>query len=166
MSGINKVILIGNLGQDPDLRQLPSGDAVANLNLATSERWTDRTTGELKERAEWHRVVLFGRVAEIAGEYLGKGSRLYVEGRLRTRQWTTQEGQIRYSTEIVVDQRGVMQMLDGHALATSAPVPAPTTDATAPPARTRKRAPAKSTKAGPAPREPVAVDFDDDFPPF
>jgi single-strand DNA-binding protein len=113
MSGINRVTLIGNLGTDPEVRQLPSGDAVANLSLATSERWTDRQSGEQRERTEWHRLALFGRLAEIAGEYLRKGSRIYVEGRLRTRHWTDKDGLERYTTEVVVDQRGVLRLLDG-----------------------------------------------------
>ena len=94
--GINKAILIGNLGSDPEVRTLPSGDAVANVSLATSESWTDKSTGELKERTEWHRVVFFGKLAEIVQQYLHTGSRIYVEGRLRTRQWQTSEGHERY----------------------------------------------------------------------
>lgn len=156
MSGINKAILIGNLGTDPELRELPSGDAVANLSLATSERWTDRSTGEPRERTEWHRVVLFGRVAEIAGEYLVKGSRLYVEGRLRTRQWTTQEGQARYTTEVVVDQRGSMQMLDGR-IAEPEPEPAPAP----PPARAKRPAASKAPAKVRRRAQPVAEAVDD-----
>ena len=111
--GINKVILIGNLGADPEVRYLPSGDPVANLRLATSESWKDRETGETKERTEWHSVVIFGKLAEIAKTYLHKGSRIYVEGKLRTRKWQTQDGQDRYTTEVVIDINGTMQMLDG-----------------------------------------------------
>lgn len=107
--GINKVILIGNLGQDPDTRYMPSGGAVTNINIATSESWKDKQTGEQKERTEWHRVVFFNRLAEIAGEYLRKGSKVYIEGSLRTRKWQGQDGQDRYTTEIVA---GEMQMLD------------------------------------------------------
>lgn len=109
--GINKVILIGNLGQDPEVRYMPNGGAVANLTLATSESWRDKQTGEMKEQTEWHRVVLFGKLAEIAGEYLRKGSQVYVEGQLRTRKWTDQAGQEKYTTEIVVNVGGTMQML-------------------------------------------------------
>jgi single-strand DNA-binding protein len=107
--GINKVILIGNLGQDPEVRFTPSGTAVANLNLATSDTWTDRQSGQRQERTEWHRIVLFNKTAEIAQQYLKKGSKVYIEGRLQTRKWQDQNGQDRYSTEIVAND---MQMLD------------------------------------------------------
>ncbi|MEE3112422.1 MAG: single-stranded DNA-binding protein [Pseudomonadota bacterium] len=106
--GINKVILIGNLGQDPEVRFTPSGTAVANLNLATSDTWMDRQSGQRQERTEWHRVVLFNKTAEIAQQYLKKGSKVYIEGRLQTRKWQDQNGQDRYSTEIVAND---MQML-------------------------------------------------------
>ena len=108
--GVNKVILIGNLGADPETRAMPSGTTVANLRLATSESWRDKQTGEQQERTEWHRVALFGRLAEVAGEYLRKGSKVYIEGSLRTRKWTDKQGTERYSTEIVGND---MQMLDG-----------------------------------------------------
>lgn len=108
--GINKVILIGNLGADPETRYMPSGGAVTNVNLATSDQWKDKQTGQPQERTEWHRVVFFNRLAEIAGEYLKKGSKVYIEGSLRTRKWQGQDGQDRYTTEIVA---GEMQMLDG-----------------------------------------------------
>ncbi len=108
-SGINKVILIGNLGQDPDVRYMPNGNAVANVSLATSESWKDQNTGETQERTEWHRVVFFRRLGEIVGEYCKKGSKIYVEGKLQTRKWQDKNGQDRYTTEIVADQ---MQMLD------------------------------------------------------
>src|SRR5690554_5398916 len=110
--GINKVILIGNLGQDPDTRYTPNGNAVVNLTLATDESYKDRQTGQLVPRTEWHRVVLFGKVAEVAGQYLRKGSKVYIEGRLQTRKWQGQDGQDRYTTETVVDINGQMQMLD------------------------------------------------------
>ncbi|MCK7575921.1 MAG: single-stranded DNA-binding protein [Chromatiales bacterium] len=113
MAGVNKVILIGNLGADPDVRYMPSGDAVANVRIATSETWKDRNTGEKQERTEWHNVVFFGKIAEIVKQYLHKGSKIYVEGKLRTRKWQTQDGQDRYTTEVVVDMGGTMQMLDG-----------------------------------------------------
>ena len=112
MAGVNKVILIGNLGADPDVRYMPSGDAVANVRIATSESWKDRNTGEKQERTEWHNVVFFGKLAEIVKQYLHKGSKIYVEGKLRTRKWQTQDGQDRYTTEVVVDINGTMQMLD------------------------------------------------------
>jgi single-strand DNA-binding protein len=108
--GVNKAILIGNLGADPEMRYTQGGKAVANLRIATSERWKDKQTGEQQERTEWHRVVLFGKLGEIAGEYLKKGSQVYLEGRIQTRKWQGQDGQDRYSTEIVAD---TMQMLGG-----------------------------------------------------
>lgn len=108
--GINKVILIGNLGADPEVRYMPSGGAVTNVRLATSETWRDKQSGEKQEKTEWHRVVFFGRLGEIAGEYLRKGSKIYVEGRLQTRKWQAQDGSDRYSTEIVANE---LQMLDG-----------------------------------------------------
>jgi single-strand DNA-binding protein len=110
--GVNKVILIGNLGQDPEVRYMPNGNAVTNVTLATSESWKDRESGQKQERTEWHRVVFFGKLAEIAGQYLRKGSKVYVEGGLRTRKWQGQDGQDRYTTEVVVDISGSMQMLD------------------------------------------------------
>ena len=106
--GVNKVIIVGNLGQDPDTRYMPSGAAVTNLRIATSESWKDKQTGEQNERTEWHSVAMFGRLAEIAAEYLRKGSQVYIEGRLRTRKWQDKQGNDRYTTEIVADE---MQML-------------------------------------------------------
>ena len=111
--GVNKVILVGNLGQDPEVRYMPNGGAVANITLATSEAWRDKQTGENKEVTEWHRVVLFGKLAEVAGEYLRKGSQVYIEGQLRTRKWQGADGQDRYTTEVVVNVGGTMQMLGG-----------------------------------------------------
>jgi single-strand DNA-binding protein len=108
--GINKVILIGNLGADPETRAMPSGMTVANLRLATSEGWKDKQSGEQKERTEWHNVAMFGRLGEIAGEYLKKGSKVYIEGSLRTRKWQDKSGTDRYTTEIIANE---MQMLDG-----------------------------------------------------
>lgn len=119
--GINKVILIGNLGQDPEVKYMPSGDAVANISIATSESWKDKQTGENVEKTEWHRVVFFKRLAEIAGEYLKKGSKIYIEGKLQTRKWQAQDGSDRYSTEIVARD---LQMLDGASKATSNNKPA------------------------------------------
>ncbi len=107
--GVNKVILVGNLGNDPEVRYMPNGNAVANLSLATSESWKDQQ-GQVQERTEWHRLTMYRRLAEIAGEYLKKGSQIYVEGKLQTRKWQDQQGQDRYTTEIIVDQ---MQMLGG-----------------------------------------------------
>jgi single-strand DNA-binding protein len=108
--GVNKVILIGNLGADPEVRYMPSGQAIANIRLATAESWRDKETGENQERTEWHRVVFFGRQAEIVKEYLRKGSQVYIEGRLQTRKWQDKDGQDRYSTEIIANE---MQMLGG-----------------------------------------------------
>jgi len=108
--GVNKVILVGNLGQDPEVRFMPNGTAVANFTIATSESWKDKQTGEQKERTEWHRIVMYQRLAEIAGEYLRKGAKIYIEGKLQTRKWQDQNGQERYTTEIVANE---MQMLDG-----------------------------------------------------
>ena len=108
MASVNKVILVGNLGKDPETRYMPSGSAVTNLTLATSESWKDKQTGDQQERTEWHKVAMFGRLAEIAAEYLRKGSQVYIEGKLRTRKWQDKEGKDRYTTEIVADE---MQML-------------------------------------------------------
>ena len=110
--GVNKVILIGNLGGDPEVRYTPNGSAVCNLSLATSESWKDRQTGQPVERTEWHRIVIFGKLAEVAGQFLHKGSKVYIEGKLQTRKWQDQQGQDRYTTEVVVDINGQLQMLD------------------------------------------------------
>ena len=107
--GVNKVILVGNLGQDPEVRYMPNGNAVANLSIATSESWKDQQ-GQMQERTEWHRLTMYRRLAEVAGEYLRKGSQIYVEGKLQTRKWQDQQGQDKYTTEVIVDQ---MQMLGG-----------------------------------------------------
>ena len=137
MRGINKVIVVGNLGQDPDTKYLPSGSAVTNISVATSESWKDKQTGEKKERTEWHRVAAFGRLAEIMAEYLRKGSQVYIEGKLRTRKWD-KDGQTHYTTEIIADQ---MQML-GNRQEQSKPTPAPQ----------------------PSQPEPGPDDFDDEIP--
>jgi single-strand DNA-binding protein len=176
--GINKVILIGTLGRDPEVRYAANGNAIANLSVATSEQWTDRNTGQRQERTEWHRVVLFGKVAEIAGQYLRKGSQVYLEGRLQTRKWTDQNGQDRWTTEVVVDQRGTMQMLDrrgtgggeapfdgeGYAQQGSPAAPGGNAPMGASPAPNPPAQPAPVSGAG-APT-PAAVDFDDDDVPF
>ena len=113
MAGINKVILIGNLGAKPEVKYASNGNAITNLSIATSESWNDKNTGEKQEKTEWHRVSIFGKLAEIAGQYLDKGSKVYVEGKLRTRKWQDQDGQDRYSTEIVISGfNGTLQMLD------------------------------------------------------
>ena len=155
--GINKVILIGNLGAEPEVRYMPSGDAVANVRIATSDSWKDRNTGELQERTEWHNVVFFGKIAEVVKQYLHKGSKIYVEGKLRTRKWQTQDGQDRYSTEVVVDINGTMQMLDSRGAGGSS---VPFDDA--PP---RSQAPSAPGRSAPAPAAPAAdMPFDDDIP--
>lgn len=109
--GINKVILIGNLGQDPEVRYMANGNAVTNLSLATLDTWKNKQTGEIREKTEWHKVVIFGKLAEIAGEYLSKGSQIYIEGSLQTRKWQDQLGQDRYTTEVIVSAHGTMKML-------------------------------------------------------
>jgi single-strand DNA-binding protein len=108
--GVNKAIIVGHLGQDPEVKYMPSGSAVANVSIATTESWKDKNSGEKQEKTEWHRVIFFGRLAEVVGEYLGKGSQVYVEGRLQTRKWTDKNGVERYTTEIVANE---MQMLGG-----------------------------------------------------
>ncbi|MPQ77436.1 single-stranded DNA-binding protein [Hydrogenovibrio sp. JE_KL2] len=114
MRGVNKVILVGTLGRDPEMKYAANGNAIANLSIATSENWTDKNSGQKQEKTEWHRVVIFGKLAEIAGQYLTKGSQVYLEGKLQTRKWQDQNtGQDRYSTEVVVDFSGQMQMLGG-----------------------------------------------------
>jgi len=152
MASVNKVILIGNLGRDPEVRYLPSGDAVATLSVATTERWKDKN-GEQQEQTEWHRVSFFGRQAEICGEYLRKGSQIYVEGRLQTRKWTDKEGKERYSTEIRGDR---MQMLGGRGAGT---VSEPTMrEPETVPADAAPKATAAASKAG------NFEDMDDDIP--
>ena len=146
MRGVNKVILIGSCGQDPETRYMPNGNAVTNLSLATSEKWKDKQTGALVEKTEWHRVSLFGKVAEIAGEYLRKGSQCYIEGRLQTREWE-KDGVKRYTTEVVVDMGGTMQLLGGK----------PEGQQQAP--RQQQPKPQQSQEAAPA-----ADSFDDDIP--
>ncbi len=143
--GVNKVILVGNLGNDPETKYMPSGSAVTNLSVATNESWKDKQTGEQKERTEWHRVAMFGRLAEIAAEYLRKGSQVYIEGKLRTRKWQDQQGNDKYTTEIIADE---MQMLGG---------------------RSGGGAPAMGGGSGGPPPGPPAGggspnDFDDDIP--
>jgi single-strand DNA-binding protein len=152
--GINKVILIGNLGADPETRAMPSGTTVANLRVATSESWRDKQTGEQQERTEWHRVALFGRLAEIAGEYLRKGSQVYIEGSLRTRKWQDKQGNERYSTEIVGNE---LQMLGGRGGAAAG-----TGSATAGAASTGAPAYAEESAGGGGGSR--SEEFDDDIP--
>lgn len=157
--GVNKVILIGNLGRDPEIRYTPSGAAVASVTLATSETWKDKQTGENQERTEWHRIVFYQRLAEIVGEYLRKGAKIFVEGRLRTTKWQDKNtGQDRYTTEIIADN---MQMLDSKANSQTSAMPAfdkPAVMAAAPAA-------AASASAGATETSPPPLDnFDDDIP--
>jgi len=150
MAGINKVILVGNLGAKPEVKYASNGNAIANLSVATSDSWTDKNTGQKQERTEWHRVSLFGKLAEIAGQYLDKGSKVYVEGKLQTRKWQDQNGQDRYTTEVVVSGfNGTLQMLDRR------------DDAGGAPSAPRQSAPAQATPT----ITPVANDdFEDDIP--
>jgi len=139
--GINKVIVVGNLGQDPDTRYMPSGSAVTNITVATNESWKDKQTGEQKDRTEWHKVTMYDRLGEIAAEYLRKGSQVYIEGKLRTRKWQDKQGNDRYTTEIIANE---MQMLGGRGGAA-----APVSDQGAPPS---------------PPPQGSSDDFDDDIP--
>jgi single-strand DNA-binding protein len=154
MAGINKVILVGNLGAKPEIKYASNGNAISNLSVATSESWTDKSTGQRQERTEWHRVSLFGKVAEIAGQYLDKGSKVYVEGKLQTRKWQDQNGQDRYTTEVVISGfSGTLQMLDRRDdMNSNAPV--------------QQSQPKSQNTAEPAPAiTPVAPDeFEDDIP--
>jgi len=157
--GINKVILVGNLGQDPEVRYLPSGGAVANITLATSESWRDKATGEQKEQTEWHRVVLFGKLAEVAGEYLRKGSQVYIEGQLRTRKWTDQSGSEKYTTEVLVNVGGVMQMLGGRQAGASAGSSQQQSGNSSGGAQSHQQ-----QRSAPAQSNEPPMDFDDDIP--
>jgi single-strand DNA-binding protein len=139
MRGVNKAIIVGNLGKDPEVRYMPSGSAVCNFSVATTESWKDKQTGEQQERTEWHRISMFGRLAEIAAEYLRKGSQVYLEGKIQTRKWQDKEGKDRYSTEIVADQ---MQMLGGR----------------------RDSGGGSGSTTSPGASEPPPADFDDDIP--
>ncbi len=167
--GVNKVVIIGNLGNDPETRYMPSGGAVTNISIATSETWKDKQTGQPQERTEWHRVVFFNRLAEIAGEYLRKGSKVYVEGSLRTRKWQDQSGQDKYTTEIVAKE---MQMLDSRGGGQGNQQGGGYQDqgySQAPAQQAPRRAPARQAAPQPAPQAPQAPaggfdDFDDDIP--
>jgi single-strand DNA-binding protein len=155
--GVNKVILIGNLGNEPDVRYTQSGDAMANISIATSESWKDKNSGELHERTEWHRVVFFGKLAEIVKQYLHKGSKVYVEGQLRTRKWQDKDGQDRYTTEVYVGVGGTMQMLDSRPGGGSS-VPLDDGPGGGGSYGSSRSAPAPASDPGPA------QDFDDDIP--
>jgi single-strand DNA-binding protein len=149
MASVNKVILVGNLGADPETRYMPSGDAITNIRIATTDRWKDKASGEMKEATEWHRIAFFGRLAEIAGQYLKKGSQVYVEGRIRTRKWQDKDGQDRYSTEIVADAMQLLGRREGMG-------DAPPREAGEPASGTSK----------PAAKKPATslADMDDDIP--
>ncbi|HBX1861606.1 single-stranded DNA-binding protein [Klebsiella pneumoniae] len=173
--GINKVILVGHLGQDPEVRYMPNGGAVANLTLATSETWRDKQSGELRENTEWHRVVMFGKLAEVAGEYLRKGAQVYIEGQLRTRSWQDDTGATRYVTEVLVGQNGTMQMLGGRreggpteSAAPQQPAQPQNPAAPAQPAQAPAKSPkAKGGKKGrqdAAPSQLPPQPFPDDYP--
>ncbi|HAT6978262.1 TPA: single-stranded DNA-binding protein [Legionella pneumophila] len=156
--GINKVILVGNVGADPEVRYLPNGNAVTTLSVATSETWKDKTTGEKQDRTEWHRVVCFNRLGEIAGEYIRKGSKLYVEGSLRTRKWQDQQGQDRYTTEIIASD---IQMLDSKGNSASNYDDMPSFQGSSSP----QQAPTKNHSASAASTAQDAFDeLDDDIP--
>lgn len=167
MAGINKVIIVGRLGNDPEIRTMPNGEAVANISVATSETWTDKNTGERRETTEWHRIVFYRRQAEVVGEYLRKGSQVYVEGRLRTRKWQDQNGQDRYTTEI---QGDVMQMLDSRNAGNQggdygyAPQSAPQQYSQQPSYQSQPT-PRQTAKPTSVPQpEPAMDSFDDDIP--
>lgn len=159
---LNKVILIGNLGADPEIRYMPNGGSVANISLATTRRWKDRQSGERREATEWHRVVFFNRLAEIAGEYLKKGTQIYVEGRIQTRKWQDQNGQDRYSTEIIAEQ---MQMLGSRSGGTANFSSDQQGGYSAAPAQQQASPGYNNQQDGSAPpAPPVYDDFDDDIP--
>lgn len=163
--GINKVILVGTLGRDPETKYMPSGGAITNVSIATSEQWKDKNSGERQERTEWHRVVFYNKLAEIAGQYLRKGQQVYVEGRLQTRKWQGQDGQDRYTTEIIADE---MQMLGGRAEGGSAgefnaPPPSATNSSSGNYGGGRSSAPPANTNPAPVGRNDFE-DFDDDIP--
>jgi single-strand DNA-binding protein len=157
--GINKVILVGNLGADPDTRYMPSGKAVTNIRIATSESWKDKQTGDQQERTEWHSVVMYDKLGEIAAEYLRKGSQVYIEGKLRTRKWQDKEGKDRYTTEIIADQ---MQMLGGRGAGAGA-----SSEPREPRSGQSRQAPAsddRSDRSTASVDEPGSGEFDDDIP--
>jgi len=156
--GVNKVILVGNLGKDPEMRYTADSRAVANLTVATAEQWKDRNTGQNQERTEWHRVVAFGRLAEIMGEYLKKGSQVYIEGKIQTRKWQDQNGQDRYTTEIVANE---MQMLGGRGGSAEFGSAAAPTQQRAPAPQQQQQAPAPQQESAPSSN---FDGFDDDIP--
>jgi len=168
MASVNKVILIGNLGKDPEVRYAPSGSAICNITLATSRNWKDKTSGERQEETEWHRVVFFDRMAEVAGEYLKKGKSVYIEGRLKTRKWTDKEGVDKYTTEVMADRMEMLGSREGgggsggdEGYGEQAAPRAEAPRRSAPP----QRAPAPAPRAAPAPKTSTGFDdMDDDIP--
>ncbi len=161
MASVNKVIVVGNLGRDPETRYMPSGDAMTNIAVATTDKWKDKTTGEQKEATEWHRIAFFGKLAEIAGQYLKKGSQVYIEGKLRTRKWTDKDGIEKYTTEIIADS---MQMLGSRQGMGGGG--APMDEGGYGGGASASRAPASSASAprAPARQAPNLSDMDDDIP--
>lgn len=169
MASVNKVILIGNLGRDPETRYAPSGDAICNITIATTETWKDKQSGERKEQTEWHRVVFFGRLAEIAGQYLKKGSQVYVEGSLRTRKWTDNNGQERYTTEIRADEMKMLGSREGRGDSNASRGgddydQRGGSDFQSAPAPRRNPPPASAPQSQPSPASSSFGDFDDDIP--
>jgi single-strand DNA-binding protein len=160
--GINKVILVGNLGNDPEVKYMPSGGAVTNFSLATTDSWKDKTSGERVDKTEWHRVVFFNRLAEIAGEYLKKGSQVYIEGSLRTRKWQDQSGQDKYTTEIVGSEMQMLGSRTGGSSEMDQSAPQQRSQPQQRPAQQSNQQPAQSRQAPPAPQN--FDDFDDDIP--
>lgn len=156
MASVNKVILVGNLGKDPDVRYLPSGEAVTNITLATTDTWKDKSSGEKKEATEWHRVAFFGKLAEIAGQYLKKGRQVYVEGSLRTRKWQDKDGQDRYTTEIIASEMKMLGSREGMGDSGPRDMPSSGGGTSRPPAESRP-APAPAGGGG-------FNDFEDDIP--
>jgi single-strand DNA-binding protein len=166
MASVNKVILIGNLGKDPEVRYAPSGSAIANITLATSRSWKDKTSGERQEETEWHRVVFFDRMAEVAGEYLKKGKSVYIEGRLKTRKWTDKEGVEKYTTEVMADKMEMLGSREGGGMGEEGGGGGSSMGGGAP---ARREAPARSAAPAAAPRAPAKSstgfdDMDDDIP--
>ena len=166
MASVNKVILVGNLGRDPEVRYSPDGAAICNVTIATSSQWKDKNTGERREETEWHRVVFYNRLAEIAGEYLRKGRPVYVEGRLKTRKWQGQDGQDRYTTEIVADQMQMLGGRDGGGDTSMGGGMGGGSDFNSPPPQRQQRpaAPAPRPAAPQAPAAANLADLDDDIP--
>lgn len=154
--GLNKVMLIGNLGADPEIRHSSDGSAIANLSVGVSEKWRDKSTGEQKQKTEWAKVVLFGKLAEVAGEYLRKGSQVYIEGQLRTRKWTDNAGVEKYTTEIVVGMNGVMQMIGGKQEANQQKKSGC--------GQPQQPKPQKQSKPAPSGQSVPPMDFSDDIP--